>query len=102
MSGWYEDGSQEQYDSAKLIERIATAEARVAELETQVAALQWTPITPDNLPKVEDEVRGENHKVLEVEEWHIGFFAGDARVWLQSGYSHRRPIAAPSDEGETK
>ena len=37
-----------------LIKRIARAEAQVAELEAQLKALDWTPITAENLPKKGD------------------------------------------------
>lgn len=62
----------------------------------KLASLGWSEITPENLPRVGDEARGKNRNVLEIEEWHIGYFTADPRVWLQSGYTHRRPINAPS------
>jgi hypothetical protein len=68
---------------------------RIAELEAQLAERDWSPITQDNLPRVGDEVWGDTRKMLEVEEWHVGYFTADPRVWIQSGYTHRRPINAP-------
>jgi len=83
-----------------LIERIATAEARVAELEAQLDALQWTPITAENMPKQGDEVL--DRSFSDPDEFMITIVAHDwdARQLnpALAGYQFRRPIAAPAGE----
>lgn len=60
----------------------------------QLAAIQWQPITPTNLPKVGDEVFGEGRLLLITRDWLAVF--QDAKVWVQYGWMHRRPLLAPA------
>ena len=90
-----------------LIEELGTAEARVAELEAQLDALQWTPITAENMPKQGDELLGRcGNGVYYVNEY--GGLADYAQLVAEEEWTHFRPInapqpkAAPSDGGETK
>ena len=81
-----------------LIERIATAEARVAELETQLDALQWTPITAENMPKQGDELLGRcGNGVYYVNEY--GGLADYAQLVAEEEWTHFRPINAPQSGG---
>ena len=44
-------------DGSDCVEEVrAFYKKRIAELEAELAALDWTPITESNLPKVGDEV----------------------------------------------
>jgi hypothetical protein len=74
-----------------LIERLSKA-------EEQLRAMQWKPITPENLPKVGDEVWGQGRKVSPVEDVHIAMLGADARAWIQNRFTHFRPIAPPAQE----
>ena len=73
---------------------------RIRELEAQLAALDWTPITESNLPKVGDEVL--DRSFSDPDEFMITIVAHDwdARQLnpALAGYQFRRPIAAPAGE----
>ena len=64
--------------------------------DPQLAALQWTEITPENLPRLGDEVgcfQGDESCVYEVTHHHTLF---TAKIWTeQRSMTHRRPINAP-------
>ena len=90
-----------------LIEELGTAEARVAELEAQLDALQWTPITAENMPKQGDELLGRcGNGVYYVNEY--GGLADYAQLVAEEEWTHFRPInapqpkAAPSDGERTE
>jgi hypothetical protein len=77
---------------------------RIADLETKLASLSWTPITPDNLPKVGDEVWAIDRGLIEPSE-----LTSSSRTvptygdWIKAGYTHFRPINPPfpaSKEGK--
>ena len=81
-----------------LIEELGTAEARVAELEAQLDALQWTPITAENMPKQGDELLGRcGNGVYYVNEY--GGLADYARLVAEEEWTHFRPINAPQSGG---
>ena len=89
--------------------------ARIAELELQLAALQlaeallrfvrreWTPISPENLPKVGDEVYAppreqlDKHSVMDVTVV-MAVCNDSVEDWNHEGWTHRRPIDAPGKE----
>lgn len=75
-------------------------------LQSQLDALTWTEITPENLPRVGDEVLWfdeEGSIVYEVTSMHVLF---SAQKWRdERGMTHRRPINPPPPsgaKGETK
>ena len=81
-------------ESAKvftLIEENNTLKARITELEAQLAALQWRPITAFDLPIVGEEV------------WNAKGWVTDAHPtteasvesWLSEGFTHHRALNAP-------
>ena len=75
--------------------------AKIAELQAQLAALSWTRITEQNLPKVGDEVLcfdEEGSLVYEVTSIHTLF---SAQKWKdERAMTHRRPINPPTPPGE--
>ena len=77
--------------------------ARIAELELQLAALQWTPISPENLPKVGDEVYAppreqlDRHSVMDVTVV-MAVCNDSVEDWNHEGWTHRRLIDAPGKE----
>ena len=80
-----------------------------AEITQLRAALEWTPITLENLPKVGDEVWGDP---VEYEDFGVLIRGGPVEAvedinstfspqvrfeaWLSIGYTHRRAIGAPA------
>ena len=76
-------------------------------LQSQLDALTWTPITPENVPKVGDEVGGRGwgtSEVTLVTEEKL-FLCQDWQGWVRNGYTHKRPINPPPPsgaKGETK
>jgi hypothetical protein len=75
-----------------ILEELNRAKKRIAELEAQLAVLDWTPITPENLPKVGDETLDEDGCVDRAIETDRDT---TAKEWLYTGFTHRRPINAP-------
>jgi hypothetical protein len=78
----------------KLYEIVRGESERIAELERSLAALSWTPITPENLPKVGDEILAACEAYANVRNVD----AQDMRVlWKERRYwTHFRPIAPPA------
>ena len=80
----------------------------IAEMEAQLSALQWKPITPGNLPKVGDEVTGQDKMSV----FEDGSFRNLLRVvyaytqnntaeeWHCLGYHHFRAINLPAHTPE--
>ena len=66
---------------------------RISELEAKLAALDWTPITESNLPKLGDEVGRQNSSGI----WLASTVEtnADYRFWDALGYTHFRPINPP-------
>lgn len=90
-----------------ILEELNRAKKRIAELEAQLAVLDWTPITPENLPNQNHELLGRcGNGVYYVNEY--GGLADYAQLVAEEEWTHFRPInapqpkAAPSDGGETK
>ena len=88
-------------------QQLHVLQERVAELEAKLAALDWTPITESNLPKVGDEVmRFRADKIRQT------VYAVDGTeeqntliICLARGDTHFRPINPPPPsgaKGETK
>jgi hypothetical protein len=86
---------------AATIRELNIRDQRIRELERRLAATEWKEITPENLPKVGDEVWGP-----------YTAYSGAARCYLQAitllhqtsmeamkigGFTHFRPIAAPPE-----
>ena len=67
-----------------------------AQMARELLALQWTPITAENLPKVGDEV------FLRYEDGTSEVFAVESphtTEWCEfQGYTHRRPLNPPEAE----
>jgi len=74
-------------------ERVAALEAQLAEANRKLEALDWKPITPENLPKVGDEVWQQGHDTYVVLDKNQMRSANDYGVW---GWTHFRPINPPS------
>lgn len=69
-------------------------------LEAQLKALDWTPISADNLPRVGDMVwwRGYGDPTCasaELITQMSGHNYKSVRQWLKASYTHRRPINPP-------
>jgi hypothetical protein len=80
-------------DPAHLQKRIADLERQLAEAQATIAALQWTPITPDNLPKVGDEAySGNDGDFLYVHSCDLG----TAQEWTNEGWTHFLHISPPT------
>ena len=72
---------------------IAAKDKRISELEAKLAALDWSPITESNLPKVGDEVLyGNGTRVSPV----ICEYEFD--VWEANKDTHFRAINPPPPE----
>lgn len=86
-----DDGAEMWRDSEGDYVIYADHLARVQELEHQLAALSWQPITAKNLPKVGDEIldiEGVFTVGTEEPKW-------DLLDWKTFGATHFRPINAP-------
>ena len=88
-------------DLRKAAEICRGVEAQLAEARAKLAALEWTKITPENLPTAADEVSA----------WEEGLFAvysvdcipeteRDCATWRRNGWTHFRPINAPKPDAE--
>ena len=67
----------------------------VRQMARELLALQWQPITPENLPKVGDEV-------LRLKDVHTVYDTmvsayRNAEEWHKANWSHRRPINPPKE-----
>ncbi len=68
-------------------EVVGELEAQLSEAQAKLAQMDWTQITPDNLPKVGDEViYGNGKRVCSVTREY------DFTVWKATGDTHFRPI----------
>jgi hypothetical protein len=79
---------------------LTQAYIKIAALEAQLKALDWTPITTGNLPTVKDEVGGESDS--STNSWTSRAVTyGDVRTrtfaedWVNVGWTHFRPINPP-------
>lgn len=70
-------------------------EAERDSLKAQIAAMQWTPITPENLPKVGDELIGQRGKVMALPEGYAPAIPM-MEDFTYAGWTHFRPIGAPN------
>ena len=96
--------------TARLAERQLTPDQRrIAELQSQLDALTWTEITPENLPKIGDELFA--HHVFRVAQWDtVSSVTNIHATWrvddfLNCGWTHFRPLNPPPPsgaKGETK
>ena len=71
----------------------------IAELQSQLDALTWTEITPENLPKIGDELFA--HHVFRDAQWDtVSSVTNIHATWrvddfLNCGWTHFRPINPP-------
>jgi hypothetical protein len=88
---------------ARLTEERDGFNVQLAEARATIAELQWTPITPENLPKVGDEVgcfADDGCCVYEVCDLHLLF---TYEVWVkQRAMTHFRPISPPAQDSATE
>lgn len=70
-----------------------------ANVEEKLAALDWTPISPENPVQTGDEVLTRERSSVFVPE--AGHLKGcPTEEWLALGYTHRRPLNAPEEASE--
>ena len=76
--------------------------AKIAELQEQLAALSWTWITLENLPKMGDMVLifDGDYCVDNVLQPFANGKKNQLKGWKNIGASHRRPINPPPPPGE--
>lgn len=78
-------------------------------LQARLEALDWTPITSENLPTALDEVGGWQHYAYDPSRWDIVLadhaFTADSELtpenasvedWKEIEMTHRRPLNAPA------
>ena len=92
-------GPEGTTDGSDCVEEVAAYyKRRINKLEKQLAALSWKKITPENLPKVGDEVyrglRLTRPRVAPVLEGHIAT-RPCAFHWRDFGFSHFRSLNPP-------
>jgi hypothetical protein len=73
---------------------------RIAALERKLASLDWTPITPENLPTKDDEVLGLGSVFLFEDAYDPNEPPPTAEAWIRQGYTHRRPLSLPNPPSE--
>ena len=74
--------------------RTAVLNALQADVALWRRRAEWQEITPENLPKVGDEVISVHQTVVLIEE--EGYFTRlTAQGWKRGGYTHFRPINPP-------
>lgn len=69
-------------------QQLHVLQERVAELEAKLAALDWTPITESNLPKVGDTARRTEEVTVFGDSW-------DFSDWMEHKFVDFRPINPP-------
>ena len=80
------------------VEELAASKRKIAALEAQLAALQWTLIDAEHLPTEEDMLLDCNGNIERVDNYsHWGGY--DAESWAKRGHTHFRPINAPEPSG---
>jgi hypothetical protein len=81
-------------ESKKALAQIATLERQLSDLREK---LDWSLISPDNLPKQGDEVWAINRGIIEPSELTSSCKAVPTYAeWMKAGYTHFRPINAPA------
>jgi hypothetical protein len=75
--------------------RCATLERELAEAQATIAALQWTPITMDNLPLKDSEVIG-REGLVETVRYHSDLLRQSFAYSRMVGWTHFRPISPPA------
>lgn len=86
-------------DNRNLLVENAALKAQLAAAQATIAALQWTPITPDNVPQVGDEAYSANDGDFTYVQ---SFDLGTAQEWTNDGWTHRRPISPPAQASATE
>jgi hypothetical protein len=97
--GWALDVDVLKRDHAAAMRELEKAKE---DLKAQLAALRWTLITPENLPKVGDEVacfhvNGIAKTDILVVQMQVPF-----ENFTDLGYTHRRPINPPKDTNQER
>lgn len=84
-------------ENASLERRLRESEGEAAKLREQVAQMQWTPITPENLPKIGDEVLSPATETHLAQVMTVPFDGREHEdiKWQWAGWTHFRPIAPP-------
>jgi len=84
-----------------------TAEANKAlreesrEMAQRLLDLEWSLITPDNLPRAGDELGGKfPYSLWFCTEVNYESKANQLSDWLERGYTYRRPINPPKEDGD--
>ncbi len=75
-------------------QQLHVLQERVAELEAKLAALDWTPITESNLPKVGDEIAAFTGMTADIRIARVEYSWG---ALTEFGWTHFRPINAPKE-----
>lgn len=106
----FEEFLKIQKISSEKSEEIIYYRQVLKELAAEVAVLQWKPITPENLPKVGDEVGGASG--ISSYPWVCkSVSAGmekernalsEESAWGRLGFTHFRPINPPVQKREAK
>jgi hypothetical protein len=75
------------------------SKARIRKLEQRLAALDWTPITPENLPQKGHEAgyRSKSGQFVVLSIYHSRL---TYKQWKHEGWSHFRAINAPAPESQ--
>jgi hypothetical protein len=75
-------------------EMIGLKSDEVREMARELLALQWQPITPENLPKFGDEAYSTAHgDLLYIHACDLVSY----QEWINEGWTHFRPINAPKE-----
>lgn len=84
-------------EANRLADRLGAVQAENAKLQAQLAALQWTPIDEEHLPKVGDELLGHDFQC----GWGVGTIdqtpesERDPMTLRRMGWKCFRPLNAP-------
>jgi hypothetical protein len=82
-------------DNRNLLVENAALKAQLAAAQATIAALQWTPITMDNLPLKDSEVIG-REGLVETVRYHSDLLRQSFAYSRMVGWTHFRPISPPA------
>jgi hypothetical protein len=81
---------------------LEIAGVRIKELEAQLAALQWTEIDADHLPKEGDELISKRGHVMEMPPLNYLGSPLTLEELLSAKWIYYRPINPPQKEGDAE